>query len=43
MWYIVIEITWAGTLLSFFGGLWIDFGRIVVDVSGLATQKKSDD
>ncbi|KAF5102599.1 hypothetical protein D0Z00_000309 [Geotrichum galactomycetum] len=36
MWCIVIEATWAGTLLSSFGGFWIGYGCIVVDVFGLA-------
>lgn len=35
MWCIVIEATWAATLLSSFGGFWIGYGCIVVDVFGL--------
>lgn len=37
MWCIVIEATWAATLLSSFGGFWIGYGCIVVDVFGLAS------
>lgn len=37
MWCIAIEATWAATLLSSFGGFWIGYGCIVVDVFGIST------
>lgn len=36
MWCIVVENTWAATLLASFGGFWIGYGCIVVDVFGIA-------
>lgn len=36
MWCIVIENTWAATLLTSFGGFWIGYGCILVDVFGIA-------
>lgn len=35
MWCVVIENTWAATLLGSFGGFWIGYGCIVVDVFGI--------
>lgn len=37
MWCIVIEATWAATLLSSFAGFWIGFGCIVTDAFGVAS------
>lgn len=37
MWCFAVEATWAGVLLSSFGGFWIGYGCIVVDVFGISS------
>lgn len=43
MWCVVIENTWAATLLGSFAGFWISYGLLLVDAWGIVSSYNAED